>query len=301
MISLPALEWLRGYSRDNLINDGLAAVVVTIMLIPQSLAYALLAGLPVEVGLYASILPLIAYALFGSSRTLSVGPVAVASLMTASAIGAVTAQGNVDYATAATTLALLGGVMLIVLGLLKFGFVAHFLSHPVVSGFITASGVIIALGQLGPLMGVSIQGDTLPHLLTSLMQHWNTTHGLTALIGLCAACFLLFARYKLAVLLGSVGLSERTASLLVLSAPVMVMLVVIPLSYFNSFAEHGVPVVGYVPTGLPAFSAPHLNWNLVKELAVPAFLIALIGFVESVSVGKTLGAKRGQRIDPNQE
>ena len=301
MISVPALEWLRGYSRDNFINDALAAVIVTIMLIPQSLAYALLAGLPAEMGLYASILPLIAYALFGSSRTLSVGPVAVASLMTASAIGAVTAQGTVDYATAATMLALLGGVMLIVLGLLKFGFVANFLSHPVVSGFITASGVIIALGQLGPLMGVSIQGDTLPHLLTNLMQHWNTAHGLTALIGLCAVGFLLFARYKLADLLSSAGLSERTASLLVRSAPVLIMLVVIPLSYFKSFAEQGVPVVGYVPTGLPAFSAPHITWDLVRELAMPAFLIALIGFVESVSVGKTLGAKKRQRIDPNQE
>ena len=142
---IPATQWLKGYHRQNMINDGLAAVVVTIMLIPQSLAYALLAGLPAEMGLYASILPLIAYALFGSSRTLSVGPVAVASLMTASAVGSVTAQGTVDYATAATTLALLGGVMLIVMGLLKFGFVAHFLSHPVVSGFITASGIIIAL------------------------------------------------------------------------------------------------------------------------------------------------------------
>ena len=298
---IPAAVWLKDYSRGNLINDALAAVIVTIMLIPQSLAYALLAGLPAEMGLYASILPLIAYALFGSSRTLSVGPVAVASLMTASAIGAVTAQGNVDYATAATTLALLGGVMLIMLGLLKFGFIANFLSHPVVSGFITASGVIIALGQLGPLMGVSIQGDTLPHLVTSLMQHGNTVHGLTALIGLSAVGFLLFARYKLANLLHSVGLSERTASLLVRSAPVMIMLVVIPLSYFKSFAEQGVPVVGYVPTGLPAFSAPHITWDLVRELAMPAFLIALIGFVESVSVGKTLGAKRRQRIDPNQE
>ena len=298
---LPAAGWLRGYSRDNLINDALAAIIVTIMLIPQSLAYALLAGLPAEMGLYASILPLIAYALFGSSRTLSVGPVAVASLMTASAVGAVTAQGNVDYATAATTLALLGGVMLIGLGFLKFGFVANFLSHPVVSGFITASGVIIALGQLGPLIGVSIQGDTLPHLLVGLAAHRHDVHGLTMLVGVCAVGFLLFARYKLAGLLDRAGLSERAASLLVRSAPVMIMLVVIPLSFFESFAEQGVPVVGYVPTGLPAFSAPHISWDLLKELAMPAFLIALIGFVESVSVGKTLGAKRRQRIDPNQE
>ena len=176
---IPATQWLKGYHRQNMINDGLAAVVVTIMLIPQSLAYALLAGLPAEMGLYASILPLIAYALFGSSRTLSVGPVAVASLMTASAVGSVTAQGTVDYATAATTLALLGGVMLIVMGLLKFGFVAHFLSHPVVSGFITASGIIIALGQLGPLIGVSLQGDTLPDLLGGLATDWREFHLVT--------------------------------------------------------------------------------------------------------------------------
>ena len=298
---IPAADWLQGYSRDNLINDGLAAVIVMIMLIPQSLAYALLAGLPAEMGLYASILPLIAYALFGSSRTLSVGPVAVASLMTASAVGSVTAGGNVDYATAATTLALLGGVMLIVLGLLKFGFVANFLSHPVVSGFITASGIIIAVGQLGPLMGMSIKGDTLPHLLEDLVSHWVDAHGLTTLIGMCAIGFLLFSRYALTSLLMASGMSERAASLFVRAAPVVIMVVVIPLSYLQGFAEQGVPVVGSVPTGLPAFSNPHLDWVLLEELAMPAFLIALIGFVESVSVGKTLGAKRRQRIDPNQE
>ena len=242
-------------------------------------------------GLYASILPLIAYALFGSSRTLSVGPVAVASLMTASAVGSVTAGGNVDYATAATTLALLGGVMLIVLGLLKFGFVANFLSHPVVSGFITASGIIIALGQLGPLMGVSIKGDTLPHLLEDLGSHWVDAHGLTTLIGMCAIGFLLFSRYALTSLLMASGMSERAASLFVRAAPVVIMVVVIPLSYLQGFAEQGVPVVGSVPTGLPAFSKPHLDWVLLEELAMPAFLIAPIGFVESVSVGKTLGAK----------
>ena len=243
---LPAAGWLRGYSRDNLINDALAAIIVTIMLIPQSLAYALLAGLPAEMGLYASILPLIAYALFGSSRTLSVGPVAVASLMTASAVGAVTAQGNVDYATAATTLALLGGVMLIGLGLLKFGFVANFLSHPVVSGFITASGVIIALGQLGPLMGVSIQGNPAPSFGRSggsqERRPWTDNAGRhlrRRFFTVCALQARGFARY---------GLSERAASLLVRSAPVMIMLVVIPLS-FESFAEQRRASGGLRPDG----------------------------------------------------
>ena len=298
---LPASSWLANYTRDQFANDSVAAIVVTIMLIPQSLAYALLAGLPAEMGLYASILPLIAYAIFGSSRTLSVGPVAVASLMTASAVGSVTAKGAIDYATAATTLALLGGLILILLGLFKFGFVANFLSHPVVSGFITASGIVIAVGQLGALTGISLQGDTLPHLLQGLVGQRGNMHGLAALVGIGAIGFLLFARYRLAGLLTAAGLADRAVNLTVRAAPVIIMLVVIPISAAQNFAGKGVPVVGTVPIGLPAFSAPAVSWPLIKELFVPALLIALIGFVESVSVGRTLGAKKRQRIDANQE
>ena len=299
--ALPALEWLRGYSRRSLINDGLAAIIVTIMLIPQSLAYALLAGLPAEMGLYASILPLIAYALFGSSRTLSVGPVAVASLMTASAVGAVASQGVVDYASAATLLALLGGLMLIAMGLLKFGFVSHFLSQPVVSGFITASAIIIALGQLGPLLGIALQGATLPSLGHDLYMQLREAHAPTIAVGSGSMVFLLLARYRLSSWLGALGLRGRPAELIVRSAPVLVMAVLIPLSAAMSFESAGVPLVGHIPSGLPAFSAPNISWLLIQELALPAFLIALIGFIESVSVGKTLGAKRRQRIDPDQE
>jgi len=299
--ALPALEWLRGYSRRSLINDGLAAIIVTIMLIPQSLAYALLAGLPAEMGLYASILPLIAYALFGSSRTLSVGPVAVASLMTASAVGAVASQGVVDYASAATLLALLGGLMLIAMGLLKFGFVSHFLSQPVVSGFITASAIIIALGQLGPLLGIALKGATLPSLAHDLYMQLREAHTLTIAVGAGSVAVLLLARYRLSSWLGALGLRGRPAELMVRSAPVLVMAVLIPLSAAMSFESAGVPLVGQIPSGLPAFSAPNISWLLIRELALPAFLIALIGFIESVSVGKTLGAKRRQRIDPDQE
>jgi SulP family sulfate permease len=299
--ALPALEWLRGYTRRSLINDGLAAIIVTIMLIPQSLAYALLAGLPAEMGLYASILPLIAYALFGSSRTLSVGPVAVASLMTASAVGAVASQGVVDYASAATLLALLGGLMLIAMGLMKFGFVSHFLSQPVVSGFITASAIIIALGQLGPLLGIALKGATLPSLGHDLYMQLREAHALTISVGAGSVAFLLLARYRLSSLLGALGLRGRPVELIVRSAPVLVMAVLIPLSATMGFESAGVPLVGQIPSGLPAFSAPNISWLLIQELALPAFLIALIGFIESVSVGKTLGAKRRQRIDPDQE
>lgn len=298
---VPAVTWLRHYTRANLLNDGLAAVIVTIMLIPQSLAYALLAGLPAEMGLYASIFPLIAYAFFGSSRTLSVGPVAVASLMTASAIGSVTASGTADYATAATTLAFLGGLMLVTLGLFKFGFVANFLSHPVVSGFITASGVIIALGQIGPLVGIPLRGDNLVSLLATLHQHMHQAHLLTAVVGCSSLLFLLLARFALPRLLELLGWSARATSLITRSAPVLMMLVVIPLSMILDFDARTVPIVGAVPSGLPIFSSPLVSWDLITELAIPAFLIALIGFVESVSVGKTLGAKKRERINANQE
>ena len=298
---VPALTWLRGYSRANFVNDSLAAVIVTIMLIPQSLAYALLAGLPAEMGLYASIFPLVAYALFGSSRTLSVGPVAVASLMTASAIGSVTATGEVDYATAATMLAFLGGLMLVTLGLFRFGFVANFLSHPVVSGFITASGVIIGLGQMGPLVGVSLQGDNLISLVIALRDQLPQAHVLTAVIGFCCLVFLLLARFAFPKLLKLMGLGPRAINLAVRSAPVLMMIVIIPLSMAEDFAALQVPIVGAVPSGLPEFSSPLLNWDLISELAMPAFLIALIGFVESISVGKTLGAKKRERINANQE
>ncbi|MDP4789422.1 MAG: SulP family inorganic anion transporter, partial [Haliea sp.] len=159
---LPLLDWGQRYNRESFASDGLAAVIVTVMLIPQSLAYAMLAGLPAEMGLYASMLPLVAYGLFGTSTTLSVGPVAVVSLMTATAVSQVAEAGTLAYVDAAILLALMSGAMLLVFGLLRMGFLASFLSHPVIAGFITASGVIIALSQLGHVLGIRGRGEDLP-------------------------------------------------------------------------------------------------------------------------------------------
>ena len=299
--ALPFMGWAKTYDRGTFVSDLIAAVIVTIMLIPQSLAYALLAGLPAEMGLYASILPLVAYALFGTSRTLSVGPVAVASLMTATAVGAVAQQGTADYATAAVMLALLGGVMLIGLGLLRFGFVANFLSHPVVSGFITASGILIAVSQLKHILGVTAHGETLPSLLHSLALTAYNTNPYTLGIGMFVLLLLLFCRSQLSPILARMGLSHQTAGLVSKAAPVVAILLTIVAALGLDLESKGVALVGNVPSGLPAFSTPLLDINLARELALPALLIAIIGFVESVSVGKTLGAKRRQRIDPNQE
>ena len=168
---LPILEWGRTYRTETFVNDAVAAVVVTIMLIPQSLAYAMLAGLPPQVGLYASIAPLIVYALFGASRTLAVGPVAILSLMTAAAAGKIAAAGSPQYIEAAIVLALLAGGILMVMGLFRMGFLANFLSHPVISGFITASGVLIAASQLKHLLGLEARGHTLVEIVASLLTH----------------------------------------------------------------------------------------------------------------------------------
>ena len=301
MLRLPCRDWLKTYSVETLGSDLVAAVIVTIMLIPQSLAYALLAGLPAEMGLYASILPLVAYALLGSSRTLSVGPVAVVSLMTATAVGNVTRELQVDYATAAITLALLSGTLLVLLGLIRFGFVANLLSHPVISGFITSSGILIALSQLGHILGITAEGDTLPSLLSSLLAALGNSNFYTLAIGAFALLFLQLCRSRLAGLLSALGMARSTADLLTKAAPVMAVVLTILLAALGNLEAKGVALVGAIPQGLPAFSAPNLSLAVLGKLLMPALLIALIGFVESVSVGRTLGGKRGERIDPNQE
>src|SRR5690554_4844031 len=154
---LPALEWLSVYRRADALADAMAALIVTVMLIPQSLAYAMLAGLPAEVGLYASMLPIIVYALFGTSRTLSVGPVAVMSLMTLTAASSVAAPGSAEFVAAALVLALLSGLFLLAMGLLRLGFLGNLLSHPVISAFITAAALIIGIGQLGSILGLQLR------------------------------------------------------------------------------------------------------------------------------------------------
>ena len=298
---LPPLQWLRGYGGGTLASDLLAAVIVTIMLIPQSLAYALLAGLPPQMGLYASILPLVAYALFGTSRTLSVGPVAVASLMTATAVGKVAQAGTADYASAAVALALLSGLMLAAMGLLRFGALSNLLSHPVVSGFITASGIIIAMSQLRHIFGIDAHGETLLDLGYSLLARMADFNAVTLGTGVAALLFLFWVRGGLAPLLERVGLAPTTAGMVAKAGPVLIIVLTTLASYFGGFEARGVAIVGDVPGGMPAFSTPIFDAQLWSELVVSAFLISIIGFVESVSVGRTLAAKRRQAIDANQE
>lgn len=298
--SLPILMWGRTYSRQIFTQDLLAAVIVTIMLIPQSLAYAMLAGLPAEVGIYASIAPLVLYALLGSSRVLAVGPVAVVSLMTASAIGQFAEAGSAAYWQAAMILAFMSGAMLLVMGLLRLGFLANFLSHPVISGFISASGLIIAASQVKHLLGVQAAGGSLFEIVGSLVQHLGQVHVWTLAIGGSALLFLLWVRRYLKSLLLRAGLSVFMADVSSKAAPVLVI-VVSSLLVWELGTDSGVKIVGTVPSGLPPFGLPHWDAALWQQLLVPALLISVVGFVESVSVGQTLAAKRRQRIDPDQE
>ena len=298
---LPVLDWGRDYDKSALSNDLMAAVIVTIMLIPQSLAYALLAGLPPEAGLYASIVPILLYAVFGTSRALAVGPVAVVSLMTAAALGNIADQGTMGYALAALTLALLSGVMLLVMGVFKLGFLANFLSHPVISGFITASGVIIAASQIKHLLGIDASGGNLAELLMSIWGNLGNVNWTTVSIGVSATLFLFWVRKGLKPFLRARGVGPRAADVATKAGPVAAVVVTTVAVWFFDLAGQGVKIVGAVPQSLPPLTMPDLSFDLMGNLLLPAFLISVIGFVESIWVAQTLAAKRRQRINPDQE
>ena len=298
---LPIFEWGRTYDRLTLTNDLVAAVIVTIMLIPQSLAYALLAGLPPEMGLYASMLPIVLYAIFGTSRALAVGPVAVVSLLTAAAVSKVAMPGTSEYIVAAITLAFLSGAILLVLGFLRLGFLANFLSHPVIAGFITASGIIIAASQMKNILGIDASGHNLLEIITSLFEHLDEVNWITVIIGVTTTAFLFWVRKGLLPLLIKLGLNVRTASIVAKAGPVAAIFVTTLAVWGFDLASRGVKIVGDVPTGLPPLSLPSFSMDLWSSLIVSAVVISIIGFVESVSVAQTLAAKKRQRIDPDQE
>lgn len=297
----PILDWGRRYRGETLLNDGLAALIVTVMLIPQSLAYALLAGLPPQVGLYASILPLVAYAIFGTSRTLAVGPVAVISLMTAAAAGKLAVQGSAEYIAVAGLLALISGAMLLILGLIRAGFIADFLSHPVISGFITASGLLIAVSQLKHILGISATGHNLIEISTSLFTHLDQINVITMAIGLSAILFLFWTRKGFAKLLKRIGFKDTAANILSRTGPVLAVAVSTICVAFMGLEQEGVKIVADIPKGLPPIAFPNFDQGLWSSLLGSSLIIAIIGFVESVSVAQTLAAKRRQTIDPDQE
>ncbi len=297
----PILQWGKTYNKHAFSNDMIAAIIVTIMLIPQSLAYALLAGLPPEMGLYASIAPIMLYAIFGTSKVLAVGPVAVISLMTAAAISNIADSGTMGYAVAAISLAALSGGILLLMGFFKLGFIANFLSHPVIAGFITASGVLIAASQLKHILGISAHGHTLFEILTSLVSKLSEVNYTTLVIGVLTTLFLFWVRKGLKSLLLNIGFNQAVTGVLVKVGPVIAIVVTTVSVWWFNLESVGVKIVGHVPQALPPLTMPSLTPDLIELLIIPALLISIIGFVESISVAQTLAAKKRQRINPNQE
>lgn len=278
------LHWFRHYRRAMLPGDISAGLVVAMMMIPQGMAYALVAGLPPVVGLYASILPPLLYALFGTSSTQSVGPMAIVSLMTASSLAPLAAAGSALYTVLAAQLALLSGLVLLVCGLLRIGFIANFFSRPVMSGFTIGSALVIALGQVPVLLGAPLFDPHLP----------------SAVLGLGSLALLLLARARLARLLRAAGLSPNAADIGGRLAPMAVVLGATLLVPVFGLDALGVKTVGAVPAGLPglnlAVSSDH--W---QALVQPALLIGFMVFLISMSGAQTLALKRAEKLRSNAE
>ncbi len=284
----PFLAWVGELRHPRTLRaDLIAGITVALVLVPQSMAYAQLAGLPVQYGLYAAFLPPIVAALFGSSRQLSTGPVAVVSLMTAAAIGPLVATNPEGYVAYAVLLAFMVGIFQLMLGLLRLGVLVDFLSHPVVVGFTNAGALIIATSQIGKLFGVSVSGfehhyETVWYTVQAAMTQ---THLPTLWMGLLA----------IVVLFGLRSVAPKAPSVLIAVAATTL------LAYFTGFQEAGGRVVGEIPVGLPGMTLPSLDWPVMVSLITAAVTIALIGFMEAMSIAKVMAARSRQRLDANQE
>lgn len=301
---IPALEWLVHYERKHLPGDALAGVIVATLLIPQAMAYALLAGLPPQVGLYASLLPLAVYALLGSSRYLSVGPSALLSLLILTQVAAWAEPGSPRYLAFAMATALIAGVMQVAMGVARLGVLTNFISQPVFSGFTSAAAVHIALSQVKHLLGVTIpRTDHLHQLLGELARAVPQTRWPTVAISTASIFLLLAFHYLLPrVLARWKSFPQALAHSLSKSGPIIVVIVGTAIvGAFRLGARSGISIIGEIPSGLPKVALPALNPSEFLPLIPLAFTISLIGFLENISVAKSLAAKRRQKVDSNQE
>lgn len=299
----PLYADLRRIDRGTLAQDLLAGTITAILLIPQALAYALLAGLPPEVGLYASVVPPIVYALLGTSRTLAVGPVAVAAVMVAAALTPYAGDDPDKYLTGAIILSALTGLLLLGLGLLRLGWLTAFISHPVLSGFTTGAAIFIVCTQLPALAGIAVPRDAgLAELLTTLVRSLPELNPATAAFGATAVMALALARGPLVQALVRAGVSRVTASVIARTAPLaLVIIAILGSAVLDAEQRWGLAVVGAVPGGLPWPKLEFLAAPGWLELLPSAALLALIAYVESISVAKALAFRRREKIDPDQE
>ena len=281
-----AAGWLRNYGQKDLARDFSAALIITVMLVPQSMAYALLAGLPPIYGLYASTVPAIIYALFGTSKHMPVGPPALMALLTFTSVSAIAKPGSEEYISYVLLLAFMVGVLQLALGLLQMGFLTNFISHPVLSGFIYASAVIIGLSQVKHFLGIESADDhSTLGMIASILQKVGNTNWIPLVIGLLGVAAI--------VLLGRFAPRIPGALVAVVAATLAV--------YLLSLDGQGIKVVGEVPRGLPRLSMPALDFEVMTTLVPATLIVAFVGFIESISVAKAIAAREKYKIDSNQE
>ena len=282
---IPALDWMLSYKKSDLSGDLTAGLIVAVMLIPQGMAYAMLAGLPPVVGLYASTIPLIIYALFGTSRQLAVGPVAMVSLLVLAGVSTLAEPGSGEYISLTLLLMLMIGLIQFLMGVLRLGFLVNFLSHAVISGFTSAAAIIIGISQLKDLIGVNLEADH------AIMQLWEAVANISEInlvtlgVGLGSiALLILFKKYVRKI-----------------PGPIVVVAVSILLVSQLNLERFGLSIVGEVPQGLPAFSIPTFSIDAVIALLPIALTISFVGFMESIAMGKAIAAKEKYKIEPNKE
>ena len=299
---LPFLDWLLHYRRENLSGDLIAGVIVAVMLVPQGMAYAQLAGLPPQVGLYTSIFPLAIYGLLGTSKALSVGPTALVSLVVASGISALNPVNATEYMQYALVIALQVAIIQMLMGAFRVGFLVNFLSHPVLSGFTSAAAIIISVSQFKHVLGFDVpRGEVLENLFY-IGEHLKETKPVTLAIGLVAISILLFFKFPLKALLKRANIAERFAVPLTKLGPLaIVILGIVVIQMLNLDAQAGVAIVGGVPQGLPPITLPPMDLTVWRTVFPTALAISLVGYMESISVAKALASKERQKIDPDQE
>lgn len=296
---IPATQWLSDYNPTKFKSDLMASLIVIAMLVPQGMAYAMLAGLPPIMGLYASILPMIIYALVGGSTTLSIGPVAIISMMTFATLHPLFEVGSPVYIEAATLLALMVGIISLLLGICRFGFLIQLISHPVIKSFIIASALLIALGQLKFMLDVPLDASNLIQFVQSAWSYAGVAHINTLIIGIIAVLLLIY----LPKCMQLAGFKKRIDphGFWHKSVPLLLVALSIGLVSTLELTQAGIKTVGEIPSGFPALSFPHWNLDLVLTLLPGAAMIAMISFVESLSIAQATALQQRNQLNSNQE
>ncbi|OTG81887.1 sodium-independent anion transporter [Acinetobacter sp. ANC 4558] len=296
---IPAWSWLKHYHRDSFKSDLLSSLIVIAMLVPQGMAYAMLAGLPPVTGLYASVIPMIIYAIIGGSPTLSIGPVAIISMMTFATLSPMFEPGSPVYIQAACLLALMVGIISLLLGIFRFGFLIQLISHPVIKSFIIASALLIAIGQLKFILNIPLQSNNITVFIESLIQYFNYIHLTSLGLGILAILFLIY----LPKLIQSQPIKQHIRGTQFLSRSVPLLLVILGIAsvFFLNLQHIGIKTVGEIPSGFPALHLPFWNLDLVLKLLPGAIMIAMISFVESLSIAQATALQQRSHLNSNQE